>query len=179
MIRSQVQYRCVIRAVYKSPRAGNHRGPRRHAEKAKAGSYGDELSDQSQEVPNAQVDQREPSPERPKALEDQFGMTTMRCHPKPHRHFLNNDGHREGEHDKWKEEANAELRARGSVRQHTGPIVLAQHDEDSRPNQQPQQAQTRPRAFTSTSGSHAGSVVRTINILVRDDGLFLAGRTSQ
>ena len=57
-------------------RAGNC-DPGGYSKKAKSGTNGNEFSDEGQEIPDHEVDHREPSPERAKAIEDQLLKTIL------------------------------------------------------------------------------------------------------
>src|SRR5438309_510246 len=84
-----------------------NRGPWRHAKKSKAGANGDKFCDERQEIADSEIDHREPAPERPKSVENQFGMAAMRGGAETHGHFLNDDRHNEGEHNKRDKESDA------------------------------------------------------------------------
>ena len=86
-----------------------------------------------------------------------------------HGHFLNHAGHEEGEHDEGKEEADAEARSGGGVREHAGAVVFAEHDENAGADEQPQQAGTGPEATLGAGGPDALAVVGAVNVFVGDD----------
>ena len=156
-----------------------NRSPRRNAEESQPRANGDELCDQRQKIADPQVDHREPSPERPEPLEDQLRMSTMRRRAQPHRHFLDHQRHPKRQHHEREEESNSELRARRRVRQHAGPIVLAQHHQNARPDQQPQQPRPRPQATAQPRRRHSRPIVRAIDVLVRDDNVVLRRNHAQ
>jgi len=69
-----------------------------------------------------------------------------------------------------------ELRARGGIGQHAGSVVFAQHDQDARTNQEPQQAQAGKGAATAARRLHPRPVARAVDIFVRDDDRFFSRR---
>src|ERR1700736_4960953 len=89
------------------------RHPRRNAKETQPRTYGDELSDKSEEVSNGQVDHRKPTPERPEAVEDQFGVSSVSGGTETHSHLLHNNGHAERENDERNKKSDAKLRPRG------------------------------------------------------------------
>src|SRR5580693_3521345 len=89
------------------------RYPRRHAKETQPCAYGNELRNKSEEVPDGQIDHRKPSPERPKAVEDQFGVSAMSRGPETDSHLLHNNGHAESENNERNKKSDAKLRARG------------------------------------------------------------------
>src|SRR5271170_3859694 len=100
------------------------RGPGADSEETQAGADGDELGDESEEVADAEVDHGEPSPEGAEAVEDEFGVTAMGSGAEADGHFLDDDGHAEGEGDEGDEESDAELGAGGGVGKHAGAVVF-------------------------------------------------------
>ena len=77
--------------------------PGTDAEETEAGADGDELGDESEEVADAEVDHGEPSPEGAEAVEDEFGVAAMGGGAEADGHFLDDDGHAEGEGDEGDE----------------------------------------------------------------------------
>ena len=173
----QGSFPCPI-TVHRYGRTQEHeraedRSPRGHAKKSQACADGNELGDQRQKVADAQVDHGEPAPKRPKAVKDQFRMAAMRGGSQAHGHLLYDDGHAKRKNDEGDEESNSKPRARRGVGNHAGAVVLSQHDEDSGPDQQPQQTELREGAPLGARRGHAHAVVRTINVLVGDDDVLL------
>src|SRR5580700_7440637 len=125
--------------------------PGRHSEKTQAGSDGDELGDESEEVSDAQVDHGKPSPEGTEALEDQFGVSPMSGGAEAHRHLLHDDRHAKRESYERDEEADTKFGASRGVGKHAGAVILAQHDQDAGADQQPQQASSGGKAAPGTS----------------------------
>ena len=148
--------------------------PGRDAEETEAGADGDELGDQSEEVADAEVDHGEPSPEGTEAVEDEFGVSAMGGGAEADGHFLDDDGHAEGEDDEGKEESDAEFGAGGGVGEHAGAVVFAQHDEDAGTDEQPQQARFRGKAALGAGGGDADAIVGAVDVFVGDD-YFLFG----
>ena len=75
-------------------------------------------------------------------------------------------------------ETDAELGAGRGIGQHAGPVVFAQHHQDARPHQQPDQTQTR-EATARAGVENTGAVVRTIDVLVRDHDFGLDRRSGE
>src|ERR1700719_1965619 len=115
-------------------KCASDRRPSGHAKKSQARANGDKLGDQSQEIADAQVDHGEPTPERPKAVKDQFRVSAMRGGTETHGHFLYDDGHTKRENDEGDEEPNSKPRARRGVGNHTWAVVLPKHHENSGAN---------------------------------------------
>src|SRR5208283_1044291 len=122
--------------------AGN-RSPRGHSKKSQARTDGNKLSDQRQEIADAQVDHGEPTPKWPKAVEDQFRMTAMRSGTETHGHLLYDNGHAKRENDERDEEPNSKPCPGRGIGNHAGAVVLSKHHENSGSDEQPQQ--TKPR----------------------------------
>src|SRR5208283_618687 len=117
---------------------GNEDGhPGADSEETEASADGDEFGDECEKVADAEVDHREPSPERAEAIEDEFGVAAMGRGAEAHGHFLDDDGHAEGEGDEGDEESDTELGAGGGVGEHAGAVILSEHDEDTGADQQP------------------------------------------
>ena len=155
-----------------------NRGPRGHPEEAQAGAYGNELGDERQEVPDSQVDHGEPSPERPEAVEDQLGMSAMGGRTQADRHLLDHDRHAKCEEHKRNEKTDAKLRARGGIGKHAGPVILSQHDQHARPNQQPQQSRPGEEATLGARRRHPDTIMGAIHVFVGDDDCFIARGTA-
>ena len=141
----------------------------RDAEVSEAGADGDELGDQREKVADHEVDHGEPSPEGSEAVEDEFGVSAMSGGAEAHRHFLDDAGHDEGEDDERQEEPDAEARAGRGIRQHAGPVVFAEHDQDAGADEQPQQPGSMPDAGAGALGGDALAVVSAVDIFVGDD----------
>ena len=139
------------------------------AEKSEAGADGDELGDQREEVADHEIDHGEPSPEGTEAIEDEFGMTAMSGGAEAHSHFLNDAGHEEGEHDEGQEEADAEARSGSGVGEHAGAIIFAEHDENARTDEQPEEAGARPESALGPGLRDSLAVVGAVDIFVGDD----------
>src|SRR5947209_6970411 len=86
---------------------GQHRDERGNSEKSQSGPDGDELSDQREEVPNHEVNHREPSPEGAEAVEDEYGVAAMGSRAQADGHLLHDASHAERENHKGKKESNA------------------------------------------------------------------------
>ncbi len=54
-------------------------------------------------------------------------------------HFLDDDGHAEGENDERKEESDAEFGAGGGVGNHAGAVIFTEHDQDAGTDEQPEE----------------------------------------
>ena len=145
------------------------REPRGHAEIEPAGLDRDEFGDQGQKIAEHQIGHREIAPERAETLKNQFGMAAMRHCPEAHRHFLHDEGHDEGEQDERDEEADPVGRPRRRVGDHAGAVILAQHDQNARPGEQPEQAQ---RALFRPRVEHDTAVPVAQEILAADGRAF-------
>ena len=150
------------------PRAEDGNGGA-HAEVSEAGTDGDELGDEGEEVADHEVDHGKPSPERAEAIEDEFGVASMGGGAETHGHFLNYAGHEEGQHDEGQEEADAEAGAGGGIRQHAGAIVLAEHDEDAGTDEEPEQPGAGPEAALDAGGTHPVAIMGAVDVFVGDD----------
>src|ERR1700727_637575 len=156
------------------PRAQHGKdGP--HAEESQAGANGDELRYEREKVSDHQIDHREPSPEGAEAIEDEFGVTAVSGGAEAHGHFLDNAGHNKSEDDEWQEEADAETGSGGGIGQHAGAIVFAEHDEDTRTDEQPEQPGAGPEAATGTGFANALAVVRAVDVFMGDDNTVGVG----
>ena len=136
--------------------------PGRHPKESETGADGDEFGDEGEEVADAEVDHGKPSPEGAEALEDEFGMAAMGGGAEADGHFLDDDGHAEGEGDEGDEKTDAEFGAGGGVGEHAGPVVFAEHDEDAGADEQPEKARfggeaARARAAETRTRSWARS----------------------
>src|SRR5208282_822573 len=105
-----------------------------------------------EKVADAEVDHGKPSPEGAKALEDEFGVSAMGGGAKADGHLLDDDCHAERQGDEGDEEADAELGSGGGVGEHAGTVVLPQHDQDTRADQQPQEAGAGRKAALGAGG---------------------------
>ncbi len=141
----------------------------RNAKESQAGANRDELGDQRQKIADHQVDHGEPSPERAEAVEDQLGMAAMRGRAQADGHLLYDACHQEGEHDEGQEEADAETGSGRSIREHAGPVIFSEHDQNAGADQQPQQASAQPAAALRTGCRNTLAIVRAIDVFVRDD----------
>ncbi len=117
------------------------REPGRQPEIQTARLDGDEFRDQRQHVAEHKVGHREIAPERAETLENEFRVAAMGRDAKPHRHLLHHVGHDEGEQDERDEEADPVGGAGRRVGDHAGAVILAQHDQNARADQQPEQPQ--------------------------------------
>ena len=104
----------------------------------------DELRDQGDQVGHDEVAGREPAPQLSEPLEHELAIATMGDRADPHAHLLAHDRHPEADHDERKEEPEAVRGAARRVGDHARPVVLAQHREDPRTDQQPQQVPAPP-----------------------------------
>src|SRR5271169_4849701 len=107
------------------------RSPRGHAKKSQACTDGNKLGDQRQEIADAQVNHREPAPERAEAVKDQFRMTAMSGGTETHGHLLYDDCHTKRKNNEGNEESNSKPCARRGVGNHARAIVLSKHHENS------------------------------------------------
>jgi hypothetical protein len=88
-----------------------------------------------------------------------------------HRHFLHDESHDKGEHDKRNEEADAVAGAIRGVGQHAGCVVFTEEDENSGADEKPEQAKAA-EFFGTALGSRASycpAVTSAIHILVSDE----------
>ncbi len=92
-------------------------------------------------------------------------MAAMRRHAEPHRHFLHDERHEEGEQNERDEEADPIGRAGGRVGDHAGAVVLPQHDQHARTGEEPEQPQ---RAFGGAGFKDLQTIARPQYILVGD-----------
>jgi hypothetical protein len=92
-------------------------------------------------------------------------MAAMRRHAEPHRHFLHDEGHKEGEQDEWDEEAYSIGRAGCGVRDHAGAVILPQHDQHTWTGEEPEQSQ---RAFGGAGFKDLQTIARPQDILLGD-----------
>jgi hypothetical protein len=99
-------------------------------------------------------------------------MTAMSGGAETHRHLLYDDRHAKREHNEGNEESDSKPCARRGVGKHTRAIVLSEHDENSGPDKQPQQAELGQDAPLGARRGHTHAVMRTINILVRNNDIF-------
>jgi hypothetical protein len=101
---------------------------------------GDELGDQRDQVGQAEIARSEPAPQASVALEHQLAVAAVGDCADAHAHLLHHVGHHEQDRDHGHEEPDAILGAVGGVGDHARAVVLAEHREDPRPHEQPQQA---------------------------------------
>ena len=142
--------------------------PGTDSEETEAGADGDELGDEREEVADAEVDHGEPSPERTEAVEDEFGVAAMGSGAEADGHFLDDDGHAEGEGDEGEEKTDAELGAGSGVGEHAGAVVLSEHDEDAGADEQPQETGIGGKAAPGAGGRDTDAIVGAIDIFVGD-----------
>jgi hypothetical protein len=91
-----------------------------------------------------------------------------------HGHLLNYDRHAKRESNERKEESDAKLCTRSGIGEHAGPVVLSEHDQNARPDQQPQQLRPRGKATPGACGRHPDAIMRTIYVFVGNDDGFVA-----
>ncbi len=140
-------------------------------------AHSDEFGDEGEEVADAEVDHREPSPERTEAIEDEFGVAAMGSGAEANGHFLHDDGHAEGEGDKGNEETDTELGAGSGVGEHAGAVILPEHDEDAGADEQPQETGAGRKAGLSAGSGDADAIMGTVDVFVSyyDDFVFVLG----
>src|SRR6202046_4302086 len=150
-----------------------NRDRRPNTEKTETGAYADELRHQSQKVAEHQVAHGEKAPELPETIEDQFSVTPVRDGSQAHRHFLHDKPHQERQNDKWYEKSDSVPRTVCRVGKHARSVVLAEKDEDSRPDQKPEQAYAAEflrSAALSPGASHLPPVPSAVHILMSQKG---------
>ena len=99
----------------------------------------DELGDERDEVGEGEIAGAEPAPDPAVALQDELAIATVGDRADAHAHLLADECHREQHRDERHEEPEAVLCAVGGVGDHARPVVLAEHREDPRAHEQPQQ----------------------------------------
>ncbi len=122
----------------------------------------DELSDQRDQVGEQQVAGSEPTPELSVALQDQLAISAVGDCSHAHAHLLADDRHQERDDDERQEESDSVHGAGGGVGDHAWTVVLPQHRQDSRPDEQPQQV---PTGFVGAGLLDPGAVPRAHQIL--------------
>ena len=100
-------------------------------------------------------------------------MTAMSGGTETHRHFLYDDCHAKREHNEGNEESASKPCARRGLGKHAGAVVLSQHNENSRSEEQPQQMEPGKDTPLGAGGGHTHPVMRTINVLMSDNDVFL------
>src|SRR5664279_1506154 len=117
------------------------------AEISKRETHADELRHDRQEVQDEQVTDREPTPEAPKALVDQSGMTYARDGAEAHDHLLIDNQDRD-EQEQHPQEARAVVLTGLRVGGDAAGVVVADHDDepgaDDREQRHPARAQSTP-----------------------------------
>ena len=108
------------------------REPGGHAENRQRRGHADELGDQSQPVDEQQVEQREPAPERAKAIEDRFGVAPLGHRPQPNRHFLDVIGDRPEDHEE-PDQRILILCAGRRIGGDAAGVIVGDHHHDARP----------------------------------------------
>jgi hypothetical protein len=99
----------------------------------------------------------------------------MSCSAEAHGHFLYNNGHDKRKDNERKEESDAELRAGCGIGEHAGSVILTQHDQDARANEQPQQPRSVKEAAVGARFRHSDTVMSAIHVFVGNDDDFVAG----
>ncbi len=144
---------------------------RSHSEESQPGADGDKLRDQRQEIAHHEVDHREPTPERAKAIEDQLGVSAMSGRAQANGHFLHHASHEECQHNERHKETDAEPRPGRRISHHAGTVIFAQHYQDAGPDEQPEQPQSWPESAPRPRRRNLFAVVRAIDVLMRDDNV--------
>ena len=156
---------------------------RTDAEKAQPGAHADKFRDEREEISQHQVAHREKSPETPEAVEDQLGMAAMGDRTETHGHFLDDEPYQERKDHEGNEKTDSETRARGRIGKHARRVVLAEEDEDARPDEQPEHSESteKPRTALFEPGTgHLPAIARAIHVFMRQlaDQLSCSRRTS-
>src|SRR5262249_11842502 len=111
---------------------------------------------------------RKPAPKRAETGKDQLGVSAVGNGSQPNGHLLDDGRHHKSEDDERKKKANSETSTGGGVGKHARAVVFAEHDQDSGPQQQPQQAKLRKRSASPSCSEDPIAIAGARHIFMGD-----------